>query len=130
MLNVVLVALIAGMPVTIVTSPDFPSTIYYLALAAAVGVLVQHRFAGVDVVQRQYHPLIVCMAAPLLVVVFAGLWSGHMASADLETVLRFLLGSWVLLLALSCNRTTLLWQASWGFVVAALAATAYISYLS
>src|SRR5690554_1523267 len=130
MLNAVLVALIAVMPVTIVTSPDFPSTVYYLALAAAVGVLVQHRFAGVDVVQRQYHPLIVCMAAPLLVVVFAGLWNGHTASADMETALRFLMGSWVLVLAFSYSRTALLWQATWGFVVAALAATAYISYLS
>ena len=130
MLNAVLVALIALMPVTIVTSPNFPSTIYYLALAAALGVLVQHRFAGVDAVQRQYHPLIVCMAAPLLVVVFAGLWNGHMASADMETALRYLLGSWVLVLALSYSRTALLWHAIWGLVIAALAATAYTTYLS
>lgn len=130
MLNAVLMALVALMPVAIVTGPDFPSTIFYLTLASALAVLVQHRFAGVKQIQRQYHLLIVCIAAPLAVVLFAALWHGHMASSNLETSLRLLLGTWVLVLALSYSRTALLWQATWGLVAAAVAATIFIGYLS
>lgn len=130
MLIVVLTALVAVMPVAIVTGPDFPSTIYYLALAAALAVLAQHRFVGVGQAQRQYALLFACMATPLAVVLFAAVWHGHMASANLEIGVRFLLGSWLLVLALSYSRRVALWQATWGFAVAALAATAFIVSLS
>lgn len=130
MFNILLVALIALMPVTIMTGPDLPSTVYYLALAAALAVLVRHRFAGLGPVQQQYKTLCIAMAAPLLVVLFAALWHGDLPSADLEISLRFFLGVWLLVLALSYSRTATVWHASWGFVVAALAASGYIAYLA
>jgi len=130
MLTLLLATLVALMPVTIMTGQSLPSTVYYLGLAAALGVLIQHRFAGAGEVQRHYRGLITCMAAPLLVVLFGAVWHRHLASTDLEIALRFLLGVWVFALALWHVPQHLLKQTIWGFVAAALAASGYIIGLS
>src|SRR5690625_1442214 len=64
MLSALLPLLLAMMPVAIMTGPDLPSTIYYLALAASLGLLIQHRFAGAGDVTRQYRWLIAAVGAP------------------------------------------------------------------
>lgn len=130
MFRILLTLMLAVMPVTIMTGQGLPSTIYYVSLAAALALLVQHRFAGAAAVQKQYRWLIAGMAAPTAVVLFGALFHGFIASADLETGLRFLLGTWLIVLALSYVPNTVLWHATWGFAIAALAATGYIFYLS
>lgn len=130
MLNLLLATLVALMPVTIMTGQGLSSTVYYLGLLIALGVLFQHRFAGAGFVHSQYGGLIACMGAPLLVVLFAAVWNRHLASADLESALRFLLGVWVFALALWHVPRAWLKQTTWGFVAAALAASGYITWLS
>ena len=120
MLRALLPLLLAIMPVAIMTGPDLPSTIYYLILAASLGLLVQHRFAGAGELTRQYRWVITAMGAPLAVVLLAAPFHGFVASADLETALRFFLGVWVVVLALSYVPTKIVWQVTWGFLLAAV----------
>src|SRR5690554_3707013 len=130
MLRALLPLLLAIMPVAIMTGPDLPSTIYYLILAASLGLLVQHRFAGAGELTRQYRWVIAAMGAPLAVVLLAAPFHGFVASADLETALRFFLGVWVVVLALSYVPTKIVWHVTWGFLLAAVAAAAFVFYLT
>lgn len=130
MLRALLPLLLAMMPVAIMTGPDLPSTIYYLALAASLGLLIQHRFAGAGDVTRQYRWLIAAVGAPLAVVLLAAPFHGFVASADLETGLRFFLGVWLVVLALSYVPNKIIWHVTWGFLLATVAAAAFIFYLS
>src|SRR5690625_2944000 len=118
-----LLALVAAMPVTIMTGQALPSSVYYLALASALAVVIQHRFAGAPQCSRQYRGLLVCMAMPLVVALFAAVWNRHLSGADLEMALRFLLGVWLPLPALSTLQPHQVRQMFWGYVVAAVAAT-------
>lgn len=130
MLNVLLVALIATMPVSIMTGQDLPSTVYYVALLTSFAVLIQHRFAGLGEVQSRHRVLITCLSTPLLVVLFSSIWHRQVPGADLETAFRYLLGIWVFLLALRYTPDHTLRKAIWGYLAAGLIATGYIVYLS
>src|SRR5690606_20551615 len=130
MLRALLPLLLAIMPVAIMTGPDLPSTIYYLILAVSLGLLVQHRFAGAGELTRQYRWVIAAMGAPLAAVLLAAPFHGFVASSDLETALRFFLGVWLVVLALSYVPTKIVWQVTWGFLLAAVAAAAFVFYLT
>ncbi len=126
----VLLALIALMPVAIMSGQTVPSVIFYLTLLLALMLLIRHRFAGVLSVSARYRGPLAGVAALVPVVLFAALWTGSYEGTDLEIALRVLLGLWIPILALSRMPVVLLRQSVWGFIIAALLAVAYIIHLS
>ncbi len=127
--STLLIILTALMPVAVMTSQSIPSPLFYLTLAAGLGVLVRHRCAGARHFHQNNKGLLICMAAPTAVALFSAAWHGHLEGLDLEVGLRFLLGAWVLGLAYSCIPRAHLRHALWGFIAAALIASTYFIYL-
>lgn len=129
MSSTLLIILAALMPITVMTSQDIPSPLFYVTLAVSIGVLVQHRCAGARHFYQNHKGVLLCMAGPVIVVLFSSIWHGHMEGLDLEVGLRFLLGTWIPGLAFSCIPRERLQHTLWGFIAAALIASAYFIYL-
>lgn len=129
MTHTLFLALTALMPISIMSSQAVPSTLFYVMLGMAVLLLAQRRFAGAGSISRAHFGLLLCMGTPLVVVLLAGAYHGRIEGVDLETNLRFFLGTWVLLLAYGRLTPNEVRHALWGFVLAALLAAGFVFYL-
>lgn len=118
------------MPIFIMTGQSLPSTVFYLAMLAALTVLVQHRRTVTLKPFKTYGWLILWMSTPILAVLFSASWHGSLAGSSLESGIRYLFGILLPVWALSYLKPTHIRTAFWGYVAAALAASAVIISLS
>src|SRR5690625_4159280 len=130
MFRFLLAVAIALLAIANMTSQALPSIISYVCLGLALGTLVQYRLAGTKVVSANNKLALWCLPATIFAIVFSVLVNGIFPGSDLEIALRWLLGAWLVLLALSylsLEKSRLIILC---YIVAALAATAYVFYLT
>ncbi|MFA7438300.1 O-antigen ligase family protein [Castellaniella sp.] len=129
-LSMLLVALTALMPITIMSSQTIPSGLFYGVALVSLILLALRRFAGAGPISRHHRGVLICMAAPTLAVLWSALAHGRLVGLDLEVALRFFLGFWVLLLAYrSIGNAQARWGL-WGFLAATAVAATYILVLA
>src|SRR3546814_323085 len=132
MLNILLVALYAVMPVAIMTTDKVPSPVFYIALVVCLAASVWQKAAAAPprTMLADYKALLLCCGIPVLAVLISCAVHLHWSGSDLEAALRWSLGVPILLWTLGRIKRQTLWQAMWGVYAAALAATAYVVYLA
>src|SRR5690625_5057917 len=118
------------MPVTLITYHTLHSTVYYISSALALGIVVRLPASHGPNMLQDNKLILISMGLTLLVAVFSMAWHQKVSSANLEIALRLFLGSLLYLLAAKRIAPQLLWQAVWGYILAAFIATATIFYLA
>src|SRR5690625_161049 len=130
MLRFLLALAIALLAIANMTSRSLPSNIYYVCVILAIATLAQYRFAGTKAVSANNKLAIWSLSAPIFAIVFSVLVNGIFPGSDLEIALRWLLGAWLVLLALSYLSLKKSQLIILGYIIAALASTVYVFYLS
>src|SRR5690625_2526299 len=125
-LTVLLVVLLGIMPVTIMTGQTLPSPVFYISSALALGIVVRLPASHGPNMLQDNKLILISMGLTLFVAVFSMAWHQKVSSANLEIALRLFLGSLLYLLAAKRIAPQLLWQAVWGYILAAFIATATI----
>lgn len=116
-------------PVTLLTSQALPSGVFYTLLITSVMLLVHKKFANALHRTTQYKWLIASYSALFVTVALSSWYHGEWAGANSEGALRFLLGVWVLLLALTHIDQKLLRQAAWGIYLASTVSMTILVWL-
>src|SRR5699024_4586230 len=129
-LTILLVGLLGVMPITIMTGQTLPSPVFYISCALALWIIIRLPAPNGPAMVRDNKLMLVSMGLPLVVTLFSMAWHQKISSANLEIALRLFLGALVLLLAAKRIAPRLLWQAVWGYILAALVATATVFYLA
>jgi len=129
-LTILLVVLLGVMPITIMTGQALPSPVFYISCALALGVIIRLPAPHGPAMVQNNKLMLISMGLPLVVTLFSMAWHQQISSANLEIALRLFLGALVLLLAAKRIAPRLLWQAVWGYILAALVATATVFYLA
>lgn len=131
MYAVALLALLASMPLFIVTGQTWPSSVFYLAMAASLAVLAQRRLAiSCAHLLKEYGWLMFWLSTPILAVLFAAMWHGHLAGPSLEAGFRYFFGAPLTAWALSTLEPRRVRAVFWGYAAAAIAASVVIISLS
>lgn len=126
MLDKIIIALVALMPITIMTSQTIPSALFYGIALLSLILLITHKSLDTHGFTRNHKPVLISLSIFTLVVLFAGIWHGKLAGLDLEIALRFFLGVWLLGVAFSYIPKNILVHSIWGFLIAGLIASIYI----
>lgn len=118
------------LPVALLTSHSLPSAVFYMLVFSSLMLLVQERFKGCIEQTLRNRWLIGSYSILFLAVVAASLHHGEWAGANSEGALRFFLGLWILILALSHIETDRLKQVLWGVLAGGLVSAAILIYLT
>lgn len=129
MLNYPLVILYALMPVALLTSAKAPSALFYLILVAALALWASRGFDGAREISGRYKGLLISYSVLLGAVILSTIAYSHWPGANGEGALRFFLGMWLLLLALSQIDRQFLRHSLWGMYVAGLIGTGIVLWL-
>ena len=130
MLSYLIVALYVLTPVTLLTSHNLPSALFYLTAVLALALLIKQRFVGGLEQTIRYWPLIASYGVLFAAVAISSFVHGHWAGANSEGALRFFLGLWIFLLALPHINKDLLRHTLWGILLAGLISGVIIFWLS
>lgn len=123
-------ALYALLPLTLLTSYNLPSAVFYALLALSLVLLARRGFAGAWQQTRRYRWLLASYSLCLLVVAASSVYHGQWAGANSEGAIRVLAGLWVLLLALPHVNPQTLRQHLWGVLLAGVVATGIVVWLT
>jgi len=124
-----IIALYVLLPITLLTSHSLPSMVFYSLLVVSLATLIYTSFEGFKVRTWNYRWLICCYSVPLLVVVMSSWHHGEWAGANSEGASRFVLGLWIMLIALSHIEPRRLQHAIWGVYIGGVISAAVLFWL-
>lgn len=129
MLSYGVVALMAALPVALLTSHSAPSAVFYGLILMCLILMVRNGFSGFREQTLRYRWLLVSYAVLFLSVVWSSIVYGKWAGANSEGAIRLFFGLWVLLLALPLIRTSSLKHGFWGVYAAGIISSFILVWL-